>query len=1258
MTGEKIPELERVGQTSRNSIGGNQKGKRGKDMKTFKKVLASTLAAAMVVTALPVTPANAAATPKLSTTKAAVYVGGSKTLSVKTPSSWKKVKVKATSNKKSIAKISKVSGKKVTVKAVKKGTAKVTVKVTAKKGKKKVSKTLKATVTVKNPSITLNQSKVTLNVGETTPVKVTKKTPSSIAVKYSSEDPAIASVSKGTITAISAGTTNIVVTAKYGSKTFTKKVAVTVNTVKDGLTTALTNQLSATDYPNTVLVSDPAIINVTYTKGGKPVAGQTLVISKDNTVSGINDGSYVFENATATTDASGVATFVVKNGLPNVKTSDTSQVASVNYRIQLANSSAETGTQSVTGTVNFASISVNNVDVKTDPKKLAPGTNFKGTSAIKKRYYVTNTNQGDKYSEYVLSQQVSAAGTEEHAVTFNGGYPVITLPGTKTDATTTKGSQEINYTSGAYKTYATNKQTFKLDKEPKELSYATLNFKDVSISKYTTLEIYAYDNENSAAKDITADAFDTKVYDGEMTEGKFGYQIPLNKANPNAAGVWIVVKIVSKGQVQDGKNNGYTATNIDFVYKNPQGTKGKEELYKNGQVTWKQVDTPYTADQKVASLTDINNVSFYNGSNTEAFDTTKYNYSVKLPVFPYTGDAVITKTDKNGKVVGYYAVATVNYRNNKNEIEKYATAYQISADEVKETTGTITQKDNVLTVNAEKAGRMTLEGVVTINGKEIAEADLAHVYTSVQWNPVPKASAAAKNYVALLGQKIEVIGQLVDKNGNAVSTSGETVDFYAGGKQLVANTSVAATNGKASVVSVKNTTDTQGQAKVTLKASDIITLQNVTAKTSSKYDVVLKIVKDETVETADLYWVDADLAFQDKVNETDGKKPVTVATDTVNNDVKTGTKADTKPEVGTSWFYGVYTKGTYYDVAAKAPKEVSINGIDAAISKSVESVGSMESLGEGVAKVTSTKAGAMNLVSKIDATTGTTKATVAKDGFTFAGTGASSINKKLTINVAWQTQGVTASYIVPTGTRVTTGDSFNVYVKVQDNLGNPIKDQNVYFSVDNGSAATIDANTTPSGVFKSGTDDKGKTYYKTTADGIASVTLTPLTAAKAGETITVTAKVGEDTFDQTFRWVASNAADAPALNKAKNEETGKYLTYFDRNAKTVSIVFDKDIVTESVIKKLFNVYIGDDGANTDPEYKVTNAVANGNVVTLTLADVPSTITAKDKVFVTINSKALDSVNVEHTLTATNGMAAVIKNVTIDANNVDEPKFSN
>ena len=127
-----MPELERVGQTSRNSIGGNQKGKRGKDMKTFKKVLASALAAAMVVTAFPVTNAEAATKAKLSTKKATIYVGQSKTIKVTLPKGAKITSVKT--SKKAVATVKK-SGKKVVVKAVKAGKATVTVKVTPKKGK-------------------------------------------------------------------------------------------------------------------------------------------------------------------------------------------------------------------------------------------------------------------------------------------------------------------------------------------------------------------------------------------------------------------------------------------------------------------------------------------------------------------------------------------------------------------------------------------------------------------------------------------------------------------------------------------------------------------------------------------------------------------------------------------------------------------------------------------------------------------------------------------------------------------------------------------------------------------------------------------------------------------------------------------------------------------------------------------------------------------------------------------------------------------
>lgn len=276
MTGERIPELERVGQTSRTSIGGNQKGKRGKDMKTFKKVLASALAAAMVVTAFPVANAEAASTAKLSATKATLYVGQSKTLKVTTPKTWKSVKVKATSSKKSVASVKK-SGKKVTVKAVKAGTAKVTVKVTAKKAGKKVSKTLKATVTVKNPALTVKVAATELAVGETTTVKATTKP--SKTVTFKSSDEAIATVdAKGVVTAVKAGTVKITATAGKLSK----DVDLTVKDVilKD-VKQASTTKLVATIAGNTANVKASDIV-ITNTNSKATYAVKSVSVDKSD----------------------------------------------------------------------------------------------------------------------------------------------------------------------------------------------------------------------------------------------------------------------------------------------------------------------------------------------------------------------------------------------------------------------------------------------------------------------------------------------------------------------------------------------------------------------------------------------------------------------------------------------------------------------------------------------------------------------------------------------------------------------------------------------------------------------------------------------------------------------------------------------------------------------------------------------------------------------------------------------------------------
>ena len=276
MTGERIPELERVGQTSRTSIGGNQKGKRGKDMKTFKKVLASALAAAMVVTAFPVANAEAASTAKLSATKATLYVGQSKTLKVTTPKTWKSVKVKATSSKKSVASVKK-SGKKVTVKAVKAGTAKVTVKVTAKKAGKSVKKTLTFKATVKNPSLTLKAADV-VAVGTTEQITATVK-PANTKVTYTSDKTDIATVDeKGLVTGVKAG--EVTITAKAGKTTKTVKMTVKNVILKDVKQTT-TTKLVATIAGNTANVKASDIV-ITNTNSKATYAVKSVSVDKSD----------------------------------------------------------------------------------------------------------------------------------------------------------------------------------------------------------------------------------------------------------------------------------------------------------------------------------------------------------------------------------------------------------------------------------------------------------------------------------------------------------------------------------------------------------------------------------------------------------------------------------------------------------------------------------------------------------------------------------------------------------------------------------------------------------------------------------------------------------------------------------------------------------------------------------------------------------------------------------------------------------------
>ena len=218
-------------------------------MKSSKKVLAFALAAAMVVTAVPATNAQAASTAKLSATKATVYSEGYKTVTVKTPKSWKSVKVTATSSKKSVATVKKTAAKKIKVTGVKPGTAKVTVKVTYKTSTKKSAKakTKKLTYTLKvaKVGVALSGDSV-VAIGSTTKLTNTKKNSSRAKITYTSSDDSIATVAAdGTVTGVKAGKATITakITVGKDSATTTKDVEVknyVLSTVAQNKLTELT----------------------------------------------------------------------------------------------------------------------------------------------------------------------------------------------------------------------------------------------------------------------------------------------------------------------------------------------------------------------------------------------------------------------------------------------------------------------------------------------------------------------------------------------------------------------------------------------------------------------------------------------------------------------------------------------------------------------------------------------------------------------------------------------------------------------------------------------------------------------------------------------------------------------------------------------------------------------------------------------------------------------------------------------------------
>ena len=1187
------------------------------------------------------------------------------------------------------------------------------VKVTAKKAGKKVSKTLKATVTVKNPTFTAKVGATKLKVGEKTKLTV-KKTPSSATVKYSTADAAVASISNGVITANGVGKTVITAKFTYGKKTITKKFTITVTeAVTDGVSVNLTNEFSS-DYKDVVVtkmngtaLNDYATLRVYYGENGKGVKNENIILNYT-----YGSDSKLTKPATRVTrtDDNGVAYIDVSRNKYYDGTNDAwmpYNVDKVSYTITTERDKkiVKEGTFSFAEIKTSPIVNVNGVDDyeiadgsgKVDYTKLGykglvvsendattadgPGNGWNESAGTATQSSVDGKIGIPQYwREYVNSQQVSTKGTTDHKVGFVGGLPYITLPSENASLNAAKTfQQDVNLTASTENTYASESQYITLkDVKPNELTYATMNFTSLSLSKYTRIEIATFENEANAKDNKEQIGSTTTVY-GPSADKNFAYQIPLTAKDKDTLCIKVTLK--SQGQVNTDTKLGYEIKNITGVYKDKTAAEaGSTSLLKGASIEWKADTTVAYSEEKTLSDADILAAKNADMLADDVFTSLKdkdvaTNQYVKkvtyrVPVFPYTGNAVVTTYDKNGSVIAYFAWPTENkdvvrrdsHNNityigysNENEIitadtnndNRVKYVYRISKEEAYNAVGTVTQDGDVVTVNAENAGVTNLVG--TITGVEGLDATNSTVYTSVQWNPIQNATAEATGAIAFAGQETTVTAQLVDNNGNAVANARQPIDFKYTKHGDTSTTSIEnagqTLNGfggkNATVLSVQNSTDSKGQAKLLISAAEKDTvIEQITASTS-KYNVVIK-VDDKQVDKLDVYWIEAHTAFGVTAsNEPAGmldKLYDSVTTPTV---VSNGSINYCEPTIGEHWNYAFTTADeTLADAGVWPGYTVGVNNAKIGVAAESGSKGTVKTdTGvNGMASATSNEPGTTTLVSTIDGSAATAdgvsftvyKDNTKKDKVTDTksvgtGTTAFSNNQKLVVN--WDPTGVSGSFVSATGFNAISGPAatFTMYFKVQDKLGNANKTDKVKV---NSSAA--DSIQSVHGARAVGAGEE----VEADSNGVVAITLQYTGAQK--ELVTVTLNGVAYTQVVTWRDAKAVALDMTTASGASGAHAATsvdpWKTYAD-NTKIV-LTFTQDILASSVIADEFEVSRANAAGRTD-KCEIGSVTVSGKSIIITLKH-PITDGVDREFTVTMNKTTTPVNGITYDVVTTNG----------------------
>ena len=669
------------------------------------------------------------------------------------------------------------------------------VKVTGKKSGKAVKKTLKATITVKNPSLTLKAaSEVAVGAKET--VKATVK-PASTKVTFSSSDDAIATVdaTTGEVTGVKAG--EVTITAKAGKTAKSVKMAVKNVILKD-VKQASKNTIAATITGKTSDIKASDVV-VTNTATSIVNAVKSVTVDKaDSSKVTIETFAAMTDEKTYTVALDGVTKeFTATNGVVNTVSIDT---VTIPYGVE---TEIEASAKDVNGVVlesfkysqaptgyDFTIETTNGYTSGTKLYLVKKGDTAKAKITVHSGKYDANGVETGN-----ITAEATITAVDPEVVTVNKFQVRVNKASDKTfdtvadntkvavgDSATAyfkiMNSKDKEIADADYNNYTvetSNKDVMiisalaskKLTITPVATGTAYLVIKDAKANVVATVAINIVAKREAASLVLDQAAFDasTKVDDAKVVKVSLKDQYGDDMAAVDEAD--ITVECVAASGTGATKATAPTATKADgkVTFDATAGTV-KAGVYtytiKVGKLTKTVVVTAKTPDDKATSSYNLVLDNTTMDAVVKSDKDVDKKITIKVAelkggvVNSYVNDFTITVTDKDNKEVSAYSDGTLQVtKNNSGVVDKLAAG-----------TYTVTATKSI----DGKELKLTRSIVITDSQAAVTAERIADETTSTEATVI-----AATNFKYVYDGKVYTAGELTGKAATIVATAAETV---------------------------------------------------------------------------------------------------------------------------------------------------------------------------------------------------------------------------------------------------------------------------------------------------------------------------------------------------------------------------------------------------------------------------------------------------------------------------------------------------